>query len=219
MARFHLPFGINASEKYSSCISKEEYKDLMNYAKLHNVRLEGFKRFSGSISLIKEFIDDVVVVAEDFPKILLGRRSLVIRLDERINDEDFATTENHLISINSRLFNNSEYLKQEYQMLADAGKFVMGTTYRSVAWHELGHIVANIYNINPLQIAKIIFPNKSDFEISEYIYDHLSQYASDYEDGREFISECFSAYYSEVDNWFAKEYVKKCKELTVKEGE
>lgn len=218
MARFHLPFGINASEKYSSCISREEYRELMNYAKVRNVRLEGFKRFSGDINLIKEFIDDVIIIALDFPKILLGRRSLIIRLEEGVNDGDFATTEKHIISINSKLFNNWEYLTMEYQMLSGEGKFVTGTNYRSIARHELGHIVANVYNLTPLEIAKEIKSEMESAEILEFLQENISQYAADYEDGRECISECFSAYYSNIDNSFAKEYVNKCKEIIDKEG-
>lgn len=42
----------------------------MNYDRTHNIRLEGFKRFSGNIGLIKGFIDDVPVVVRDFSRIL-----------------------------------------------------------------------------------------------------------------------------------------------------
>ncbi|MBP3568159.1 MAG: hypothetical protein J6K04_03235 [Lachnospiraceae bacterium] len=66
--KFHLPFGIRPSDKYFSCISKEEYQELMRYATERGVRLEGFKRFSGEVPLIKELIEDVVNVAKDFPK-------------------------------------------------------------------------------------------------------------------------------------------------------
>ncbi len=48
--KFHLPFGIRPSDKYFSCISKEEYQELMRYATEMSIRLEGFKRFSGDIS-------------------------------------------------------------------------------------------------------------------------------------------------------------------------
>lgn len=211
--KFHLPFGIRINEKNSSYISREEYKELMDHARLHNVKLENFKRFSGDISLIKEMIDDISLIAQDFPMILNTRKSVVVRLDENSPEDDFATTDRHLISINAKIFNNRKYLENEYHMLSEMGKFVKGTNYRSVIRHELGHIVANVYHINPLSIAKEIFPEKSDFELSEYIFENISIYAADYKDGREFISECFSAYYGNVDIWFAKEYVNKCKEI------
>ena len=215
--KFHLPFGIRTNDRYSSFISKEEYLELMAYANARRVRLEGFKRFSGDISLIKEYVDDVVILVQDFPEILRERKGVVVRLDEYSPENDFATTDRHMISINSKVFNNRDYLEREYKMLSDEGKFVKGTDYRSVARHELGHVVANIYRINPMEIAKSIFLNRSDFEILEYIYKHISEYAGDYEDGREFISECFSAYYGNRDIPFAKQYVEKCKTFVKEE--
>ena len=209
--KFHLPFGIRPSDKYYSCISKEEYQKLMRYAAARRVRLEGFKRFSGNISLIKELIEDVVVVAKDFPEILVGRKSVVIRLDDYAPDNDFATTDRHLISINSKMYNDKEYLVKEYKTLSEQGKFVKGTDYRGVIRHELGHVVANVYGIVPMEVAKEILPNNRIPEILEYVYDNISEYAAAYEDGREFISECFAAYYGSVDNKFVKEYVEICK--------
>ena len=70
-----------------------------------------------------------------------------------------------------------------------------------------------MYKLNPMAVAQLILPGLSNTDIIKYVKEHLSLYAADYSDGREFISECFSAYYSEVDNGFAKNYVLKCKEL------
>lgn len=214
MKLFHLPFGIRKSNyTYSAYITQDEYRNLMDYAREHHVKLENFKRFSGDINLIKELIDDIAIVAEDFPKILTVRKSVVIRLDEHSPLEDFATTDYHLISINSKLFNDRLYLEEEYELLTRIGKFVKNTNYRSIIRHELGHVVANTYKLNPLEIARSIFPDKTDFEISEYIHDNLSLYAADYSDGREFISECFSAYYSNIDIPFATKFITTCKKI------
>lgn len=210
--KFHLPFGIRPSDKYFSCISKEEYQELMRFATERGVRLEGFKRFLGDISLIKELIEDVVNVAKDFPEILVGRKSVVIRLDDYASDDDFATTDRHLISINSKMYNDKEYLIKEYKTLAEQGKFVNGTDYRGVVRHELGHVVAYVYGIVPMELAKEILSNHRIPMILEYVHDNVSEYAAAYEDGREFISECFSAYYGNVKNLFAEKYVEKCKE-------
>lgn len=215
--RLHLPFGIRSSERYSSTITKEEYHELMTYATARSIRLEGFKRFSGSISLIKEFIDDMYVVAQDFPRILEGKKSVIVRLDEYSPEDDFATTDYHIISINAKIFANKDYLESEYKMLADKGKFVKGTNYHSVAWHEIGHVVANIYDIKPMAVARQIMPESNISEITKYVKQNISLYAADYEDGREFISECFSAYYGNVDIDFANQYVEICKKIVKEE--
>lgn len=215
--RLHLPFGIRTNERYLSTVSKDEYHELMLYATERKIRLEGFKRFSGNIQLIKEFIDNICIVAQDFPKMLSGKKSVIIRLDEYSPEDDFATTDYHLISINAKLFSNKDYLEKEYKMLADDGKFVKGTDFRSIAWHEAGHVVANIYGISPMKIAKQIMPECNASEIIIYIKQYISLYAADYEDGREFISECFSAYYSGADISFANQYVLLCKEFVKEE--
>ena len=217
--KFHIPFGIRTSAKYFSCISREEYQEIMAYAAGRGVRLEGFKRYSGDISIIKELIDDICVIAKDFPKILQGRKSVIVRLDENSPEDDFATTDRHLVSINAKIFNDKEYLGKEYQMLSDMGKFVKETTYRSIIRHELGHVVANFYRIVPMDIAKKVLPEKEVVDIIKYVKQNLSLYAADYADGREFISECFSAYYSGVDNYFAKEYINLCKEIAKEDAQ
>ena len=217
MIKFRMAFGGASYGKYSTCITKDEYKELMSYANERKVKLEGFKKFSGSRDLIKEAIDDIVEIAKDFPKILTDRKSIVLRFDEYLSEKDFATTNRHLISINGNIFNNRKYFEHEYRMMADLGTFVKGTEYRSVVRHEIGHVVANIYGINPMCIAKEVLQTEDENDIFDYIMNNLSLYAVEYEDGREFISESFSAYYSGVDNSFAKEYVNKCKELA-KEG-
>ena len=214
---FRMAYGFGSRGKYSSCISKEEYQELMKYARERNIKLEGFKKYAGDIHLIKEMLDDIVIVAKDFPKILEGRKSLVVRLDENLLESDFATTNRHLISINARIFNNREYLEKEYQLLADIGMFVEGTNYRSIIRHELGHVVAYTYRIDTIRIAKQILNQDNIDKIYEYIMNNLSLYAAEYEHGVEFISESFSAYYSNIDNFFAKEYLNMCKDYA-KEG-
>ena len=89
-------------------------------------------------------------------------------------------------------------------MTAQRGHFVKDTTYRSIIRHELGHVVSNMYKLNPMEIAQLVLPGLSNTDIIKYVKENLSLYAADYSDGREFISECFSAYYSGVDNDFAK---------------
>lgn len=213
MMRLRMAFGGASYGKYASCITKDEYKELMDYARNRKVKLEGFRKFSGNIDLIKEAVDDIAEIAQDFPRIISERKSIVLRFDEHISERDFATTNRHLISINGNIFNNKEYLEREYQMMADMGTFVTDTSYRSVIRHEVGHVVANIYGLNPMYIAKEVLQMNTENEILGYVMNNLSLYAAEYEDGREFISECFSAYYSGVDNLFAKEYVNKCKDL------
>lgn len=219
MRKFHLPFGIGKHVGVcSEYVTQEEYKELMNYAKQRGVKLEGFKRFSGNISLIKEMVDDITEISIDFPKLTKSKKSIVISYDENSNDDDFATAIGHIVYINARIFNNWDYLKAEYQMVAEHGHFVKGTDYRSVIRHEAGHVVAQLYGIDSMNIAKEILPGKSLAEIIEIVKNELSLYAADYEDGREFISESFSAYYSNSGISFAEQFVERCKNIVKEES-
>ena len=208
--KFHLPFGIRKRTLGNVYISKEEFKRLSDYANANHVKLEGFKRFTGNIADIIELIDDIVVISKDFPLLLNWKKSLTISLDENSVEDDFATAYGHIIYLNAQLYNDIDYLNSEYHVVMSQGKFVGGTDYHSVIRHEIGHVIATIYGIDTMGIAQTIFPELNESEIIEYVKEHLSQYAADYKDGREFISESFSAYYSKVDNEFANKYVEKC---------
>lgn len=218
MMKFHLSFGIRIPHKdNTSYITKEEYKKIVAYAKERNVKIEGFKRFRGDFSLAYELIDDVFMISLDFPKILEFRGGLIISLDEHALEDDFATTVGHIIYVNAKIFNDKRYLEKEYELISDLGKFVKGTTYRSIIRHEIGHVVANVYKLSPMEIAIMILQMQNKSEIIRYVRKNLSLYSADFEDGREIISECFSAYYSGINNSFAKKYVEKCKMLAKEE--
>lgn len=72
--------------------------------------------------------------------------------------------------------------------------------------------MANVYGIASMELAKKILPGHRIPEILEYVHDNISEYAATYEDGREFISECFAAYYGNVKNIFAEKFIGKCRE-------
>ncbi len=211
--KYHLPFGIRLNKNDSSSyISKEEYVKLSHYATDNKIKLEGFKKFKGNIKDIMELIDDIVVIAQDFPLILDDYKSVVLSLDTASCDDDFSTTVMHIVYLNASLYNDIDYLKSEYELAVEQGKFVQGTDYHSVIRHEIGHVVANKYKIDTMAVAQSIFPGKTKAELIEYVKNNVSLYAATYNDGREFISECFSAYYSNVANDFEINYVKGCME-------
>ena len=173
-------------------ITKEQYKELSEYAKDKEISLEGFRRFDGDIQVIKQAIDDADEIAVRFPEIKSGRKRITISLDEHMSADDFAVTKGHIIHINADAFRNAIDLAKEYESLSKEGWFVKGTNYRSIIKHETGHVVANLYGIDGLDIAKKITGINSNIELMAYLEKNLSLYASEYEDGSEIISEVFS---------------------------
>lgn len=202
-------FSVN-KRKNAHTISKEEYQELRVYATRQNVKLSGFKHFVGDISLIKELVDDIMEIAKDFPLITQGRKTVEIVLDDSSKEDDFATTVDHVIYINSNLFSDLAYLDSEYTLAVEQGKFVKGTNYRSVIRHELGHVVSYKYRINSMDIAKKILDTQSKTKVLDYVRKNLSFYSAECSDGSEIISESFSAYYGNTNNEFADKFIKEC---------
>ena len=116
-------------------------------------------------------------------------------------------------------YSDLDRLKKEYTQLAEKGRFVRNSDWRAICRHETGHVVANIYGIDPLQLAFDITHISKRIELFEFLKEELSLYSTSYEDGREIISECFSAYYGKIDIAFAKDFALRCKSLSKRTGE
>lgn len=200
--------------KYGVPISHEQYDELRRYAKDHSVRLSGFRAFVGEILVIKTVIDDINEIAVDFPSILDERIGIVLELDYGMKDEDFATTDSgHIIHLNAACFANLDRLKENYLEGVQSGHFVQGTDWRAIARHETGHVVDNIYSIEPLELGMEILGVDYMPKMYSILKRELSEYSAMYIDGREIVSECFAGYYGKVQNDFANAFVKKCMEI------
>ena len=103
-------------------------------------------------------------------------------------------------------------MQKEYSGAVNEGRFVKGTDWCAISRHETGHVVAALYHIDPMKIALSIKRGLSKAELLEALGDELSLYSTEFRDGREFISESFSAFYGGVENDFAMKFVEMCKE-------
>ena len=206
-------------KQYGTAISKAAYKDLREYAEHHMVKISGFKDFVGDIEVIKTVIDDINAIAADFSAILEGRRSICLELDYNMGEDFASTISQHIIHLNAVYFSDLRILAPDYADGEMSGRFVKNTDWRAIVRHEVGHVVANTYRIDPMTIAMDIMKTKSKKEVLFRLTQELSIYSAAYEDGREIISESFAGYYSSTDNEFAKEFVKRCIEMTKKAGD
>ena len=158
-------------------------------------------------------LEDIVEIAVDFSLIVDGRRGVWLELDYNPGS-DFAKAEDHIIHLNGGYFGDLEQLEREYDQAVEEHRFVKGTDWRAIARHEIGHVVSNLYHIDPMEVAFTVRREKNKARLLQAMENELSLYSAEYEDGREIISECFSAYYSKVGNQFADEYVKRCMEVS-----
>lgn len=205
-------------EQYGIPIPNEYFQELRDYTNKRGVKLSGFKDFVGDIQTVKTVVDDICEIAEDFPLILDKRRGVCLELDYNMGT-DFATTiAGHVVHLNAPYFGNIGKLEQEYAESVSQGRFVRGTDWRAIARHESGHVVAALYHIDPMEIALEIKDGFLEADILDALTDELSVYSTEFLDGREIISECFSAYYSKVGNEFAERYVSRCKQFAKGRG-
>lgn len=102
-----------------------------------------------------------------------------------------AITRGRIITLNANAYRDVGILQGEYQELVNEGWFVKGTDYRAIIHHEFGHVVANVYKLDPLKIACEV-TGLTEKEVIVYVENRLSHYAGAFNDGREIISEVFS---------------------------
>lgn len=219
--------------EHGKCITKTEYKELVEYASLKGIRLYSFKNFVGSIDTIKEVIDSICIVAADFPLLLdNGTHSVKLELEYiKGTEAEYASSIREVIRLNGIFYADIAFFEKDYLNALSEHKFVQNTTYKSVIYHELGHIVCHLYNLNSKQIGFDIagfrfskLSREYDEEMMNYLRTNLSIYSADSKeseiwktanfDGTEIISEVFSAHYSKVSNEFAEKYFSKVYELT-----
>ena len=114
-----------------------------------------------------------------------------------------------VIQLNAASVRSLEVLEREYAKLADEGWFVKGTSARCVMYHELGHVFSHANKISGMRIARAIIGSKDLAKVVSGMSKKLSRYASSYENGREIVSEVFSAWFGKTGNEFAEEAMRR----------
>lgn len=90
-------------------------------------------------------------------------------------------------------------LKTSYQSDVEENFHPLGTTYRANVFHEFGHYIESVADINPKKLAKSIFQKQNHRYFSrqmcdDWIMKGLSTYALVF-DYRDYISECFAEFF------------------------
>ena len=197
----------------SKIISKEEYVELRNLAAANSIALENVKKFDGSAKVAREIIETLTTLQERFPAIRNERYKLTLRFDDNMPAKDFAITWGKIIHLNANAYRDVEILAAEYEEKVREKFFVKGTTWRAIIYHEFGHVVADIYKLDPLKIAFEI-TNIKPIELFIWLKENLSEYAGSFLDGREIISEVFADISTGKPSKFSREFYDKVLQLT-----
>ena len=203
----------NEWPKEGEKIKPEQFKEIRAYADEKGVTLRGVKNSDVDLDLVQNAIDKTSEILDKYGLRELLPGPFTLDFSHILKSGDFATTyprTTHVIYFNKDAFRSVDALKKAY---LEGGLFVPGTSYLSIPYHEMGHIIADVYEIDPLKIARRLTGKETADDILDYVTKNLSKYAGAYKDGREIISECFSAVYSGIDNDFALRFVEECDKI------
>lgn len=192
--------------KEGTLISNEDFKNFESSIDKLGMRIEGFENYKGDVQILNELVEDLIIIKDTQPSIADMKNGLLIKYEDLGNINDFAVSHKKSISFNSKVYNDSFYLKQSYEQSEKCGFFVKGTDYRSVIYHESGHILCsrNLKLQNELEKYIIDKAEASNLSVNDYIVKNISGYAieKDYktEKYKELLPEIMSMCYNNGNN-------------------
>lgn len=107
-------------KKYGTPISGTEYEELKEYAHKKKIRLAGFKDFVGDIYTIQQVIDDIDLVAKDFPLLISDKKGITLELEYEDGREIISESFSGFYSMANNEFAN-EYVKECKRIINEGG--------------------------------------------------------------------------------------------------
>lgn len=202
-------------------VDKQAFKTIREYADKKNIVLAGVKNSNVSLEIVKDNIDRVSELLEKYRLAEMLEYPFTIDYSHSLRANDFAETfpgTGHILYMNKDACRNKEALAKEYKKLVDKRFFVDGTDYRAIPYHEMGHIIADVYSIDPKDIAMRVSGTKNTVELMEFVGKNLSIYATKDLDGSEIIAECFASVYGGGKSEFALKFVEECDKIILQGG-
>ena len=196
-------------------ITDKAFKEIRKYANEKGVQIAGVKKSDLDLELVRDAIDRVSEVLDKYNIREKLDHPFIMDFSHSLRSADFAESypgTNHIIYFNKDAYRSLDALENEYKKREEKYFFVKGTDYRAIPYHEMGHIIADIFNINPLELALRLTGAENEKVLREELKSKLSEYASKI-GGDEIIAECYSAVLSEIDNEFALKFVKECDKI------
>lgn len=202
-------------------ISPEQYNTIRAYAESKGVFLRGFKNSDVDMELATEAVDAAAYMLERYPELQGStKRPFTLELDRYMRSVDFAEVKEgapHILHLNADAFRSRTALLAEYKKLADEGWFVKGTSCRSIIYHEMGHMVSDVYRIDGISVMQEVLGVEYEAQALSWCRDNLSQYSAKLS-GEEIIAESFSAFFG-LKNPPQEiiDFVQKCDKIIKKE--
>lgn len=154
--------------------SKEELKEITEYAQSKNINLYNTKLFDGDTELLKEQIDTLSSTLKEFK---IGDKITITFAN--LDDDDFAQTVNNTITFNNKVLRNRDITNK----VLNADNYLASTDISGIAIHEAGHIISRKYGEKGIEIAKKAYYNVhkeeiEDIKVVDYLTDAISVYST-----------------------------------------
>lgn len=191
----------------SRTISKEERKELTQYAKERNVLIPELKQFDGDIAILKAEIDTLSKMCSEFPT---GKK-VVLTVSRSLSDADFASTVENHITLNVKALRDRTITESN---ILNGGLFA-SKTVEDIAVHEYGHMIVAAKGNKGLEIAQEAYYNvfgqtASIDDVLDFLDDNISSYSTTFDHKHnytEVVSEILAKNNSAPDD-FTEEFVK-----------
>lgn len=177
------------------------YSFINNMQQLGFENVTGFENYKGSAFVLNEVYQDFSKLKSVFPN-YFKNISINFGLQELgINDYAGYNVLTSVFHFNPYIYNSFQNLNEFYSHDVLSKYHPQGTTYRATVFHEFGHHIEKVANINPKKLVKKLFQkdknNKNYFNRKlgdEWVKKNLSYYSAegDYDD---FIAEAFAEYF------------------------
>lgn len=199
--------GFKDTRHVGNYISDKDLKRLSSKAASLDIRLGADKNSYGNFELYRgdvKVLENVIDTLGDQLKraknnhLLKQSSNIILTYDNvlgyegdnsMIDVDAFAMTKGKTIILNKFMYDDSDYLKSEYESAVQDNSFPKGTTYENVVIHEFGHIIDRNNPKIRQDILHVLQQDASNVNMAleKWILENISDYATSY---------------SEIDNQF-----------------
>ena len=173
------PVGESVLRAFSEKANRYGIKLMPNYG-----TYGGFETYCGDPEVLDEALEHIKASQELLTKngkddkIVLQYRDL---LDDqgRIDTGTFAMVKGKTLTLNRFMYDDTDFLKCEYNALVESGHFTKGTDYRNIVDHEMGHIIAKRDRAFANRVKHAVGDLAKEYgvSVSDFIQKNISGYA------------------------------------------
>lgn len=168
-------------EVQTTSLTPAQYTEFLARAESLGIQIHGFNEYKGDYSILSSLLDAVADVQNKYPDMANIKNGLGLVYGDLGNTVDFAETRGKTVTLNKRLYDDTQLLLRTYAETADKGFFVKGTTHEAVFYHETGHILCRKnYRQVEEKLLRKLNEQRGDIPLNVYIASNISIYASDF---------------------------------------